>query len=395
MNDGLAFEKIDEYTSLLKKYFDGQLNKEERVRLARWLRQDRKNRELFMNVRSISLLKEHYERRSEIDTRQEFDLLVWRYPRVRGGRRVYAWCYVAAAVVLLLIIGGGIFFSTRTVPENTPGKTVSAGKLYALLTTADGKVVPICQGSESGDNAGFRIKDSIKQLVCGGGEMRGDTVCYHRLDIPRGGEYSVVLEDGTLVRLNSESSIRFPEFFSDSTRGIEVRGEVYLEVAKDVSRPFIVESGRLRTEVLGTRFGMSVYPAEDLWMTTLAEGCVRVTLDGEDKLVLNSGQQAYVVGSRLEKREVNVDKELAWVQGFFVFEHDELVHVVNRLSRWYDVTFVFDDENLKAYQFTGTVSRDYGLDRILDLIERMNIVTFEKSERSIVIKTNGKAGKYN
>lgn len=381
-------EEIDEGVFLLKRYFEGELNDEERQHLAGWLKRSRANRELLMELRAGHSLRRRYDERRGVDVKIEFDLLVRRYPRLRRGKRPFVtWRHVAAVVaVFFLVTGGKLFLERRVDWEEVSVVQTVGNKMYALLITADGTVLPLRQGISSDDRNGLRIVDSLRLLTFASKNVCGDTIRYHRLEIPRGGEYSVVLEDGTLARLNSESCMRFPESFGDSVRMVEVVGEAYFEVARDTTRPFIVKADRLETEVLGTHFGVRVYPGEEEWTTTLAEGKVRVSLGNGQPLVLEPGQQAYVRDGRLGKHQVDVGKELAWVEGLFMFEHDELVRVTERLSRWYNVKFRFEDEKLKSYQFTGTVSRDFGIDRILDLIERMNVVKFERSGEYIVIK---------
>lgn len=386
-------DEIDRYSALLRKYLDGELTGEERQQLGRWLWTDRANRELLKRLRSVDSLKERYKKRREIDTGHEFRLLLQRYPRLKRRKVSRVWYYAAAVAVLVVVGGGDIWLNRTRVLEREAVMPAVPGEARAQLTTADGKIMPIGFGEGLQGVSGFRVQDSVKQLICEKNDMLQNTTRYHRLDVPRGGEFNVLLADGTRVRLNSESYIRFPESFGDSLRSVEIGGEVYLEVAKDTVRPFVVNAGKMKTRVLGTRFGVRVYPNEEEWTTTLAEGSVRVDLD-RYSLVLKPGQQACMREGKLEKLEVDVDKELAWVRGLFVFEHDKLIRVTERLSRWYDVTFRFDDESLKSYHFTGTVSRDMGIDKILDLIERMNVVKFEKTDNYIVIKTNDKVRKY-
>lgn len=393
MNCKDVHDEIDRYGALLRKYLDGELTGDERRQLGEWLWADRSNRELLKRLRSVDSLRERYEMRQQVDAGHEFRLLLQRYPRLKRRKISRLWRYAVAVSVLLAVAGGNVWLNKMRVPGKEIMVPVAPGKAHALLTTADGKVMSIGLDEGVKGVSGFRVQDSVKRLICEKSGTRHVTIRYHRLDVPRGGEFNVLLADGTRVRLNSESYIRFPESFGDSVRSVEVGGEVYLEVARDAARPFIVDAGKMKTRVLGTRFGVRVYPGEDEWTTTLAEGSVRVDLE-RCSLILKPGQQARARGGQLEKLEVDVDKELAWVRGLFVFEHDRLIRVTERLSRWYDVVFRFDDASLKSYQFTGTVSRDMGIDKILDLIERMNVVKFEKKDSYIVIKTNDKVRKY-
>lgn len=399
MEEDNLYIEIDRYVTLLKKYSEGNLNKEERKELAGWLWRDRANRDLLQKFRSERLLKEYCERAAKIDDAYEYKLLLRRYPRVGKPTRrsIAVWRYaVAVSVACLFIIGGWVLLSQPEEPESVLASEKVA-KVQAVLTTAEGKVIVLQQGENeilTEHTGSFELRDSVKELVykeeVGEKEFNG----FHKLEIPRGGEYNLVLPDGTFVRLNSESSIRFPAKFSGQYREIEVSGEVYFNVAKDAEHPFIARAGEFRTEVLGTRFGMRVYPSETEWSTVLEEGKVKVSYRAE-QVVLSPGEKAYMEDQSLKNCSADIEKELAWVDGFFVFKHDRLEHVLKELSRWYNVEFVFNRGELKDYLFTGKVNRDLGIDKILSLIERMNVVKFKKDEKYIVVEKNDKVNNQN
>ena len=365
MSEKDIYGEIEKHRLLLQKYFDGVLDPEERGQLASWLWSDRRNRDLLGRLHGGRSLRERFEIYRDFDTNREFEMLTRRYKGIRRRRWVIRWSGVAAVLVVTICAA---LFLNRGSGVDEEKLVVREGKLQAVLTTADGDVIPIKERMIKPGVLAFQIKDSLKELICEQADANEDSARYHRLDVPRGGEYTLVLADGSSVRLNSESSIRFPKSFSGSTREVEVHGEVYFEVVKDRVRPFIVHANELKIEVLGTRFG------------------VRVLVPGE---------QAYLEAGQLRKRTVDVDKTLAWVNGLFVFEHDKLSYVANQLTRWYDVQFRFANEKLKDYQFTGTVGRDEGIEGILNLMEKMNVVAFEKKDGYFLIKENDKVRMYN
>ena len=391
MNEKDVYGEIEKYRLLLQKYFEETLEPEERRQLAVWLWADRKNRDLLAKLRGDRTLHDRFEEYEKIDVVREFELLTLRYDRVKRRRMIIRWSGVAAVLIIVFCSIPLFRLSDSQLQDEL---VVKEGKLQAMLTTADGNVISIQERMALRDLGVFQIRDSVKELICGPNLPARDSLRYNRLEVPRGGEYTLVLADGSYVRLNSESSIRFPERFSDSFREVEIEGEAYLEVKKDSTRPFIVHVKELEIEVLGTRFGVRVYQDESMASTTLAEGRVRV-IAGKSKVVLVPGEQAYWTEGKLRKREVDVNAVLAWVDGLFVFKHDELSYVINQLSRWYDVEFRFKDEKLKEFQFTGTVNRDEGLDGILNLMERMNVVSFEKRNGYIWVKENDKVKAYN
>lgn len=385
-NDDIC-QDIEIYSVLIQKRLEGTLSELERCQLAEWLWRDRKNRSYFKRLLTERNLKSYYLQRRQIDPIEEYKLLTVRCPEIgyRRLQRQMAWRCCAAIALLLLCVGTWQMYAPRkgTEVERIPG----GDKTMAVLTTSQGKVFCL-DGQGVRDSliccGGVQFDNRSKELVCRQSDVI-DPSAVHELDIPRGGEYKLVLPDGTKVWLNSESSIRFPGNFAAESREISLTGEVYLEVAREENRPFRIKAGGGTVEVLGTSFAMNVYPDDDQWSTTLIRGSIKASW-GQQDLLLQPGRQAFLKAGKLEEQEVDCDRELAWLRGLFVFRHDRLEEVIRRISRWYDVDFIFEDVKLKDYVFTGQVSRDIGIENILDLMERMNVVSFEKKEDYILVK---------
>lgn len=381
------YKRIGYYSTLLEKYFEGALSASERRELARWLWEDRRNRLLFKQIKSPFSLKSYYDIHRKIDPGKEYELLSKRCPelrekRIRAGK---AWYWAAAAVVLVL--GTGLWFKYGSIRGISEAESQVEGKVFAVLKTSSGKVFHLSGHTVGEDrelSTGLHLRDSVKELICEDLPAR-DSGAVHELMIPRGGEYKLILSDGTKVWLNSESVIRFPAVFPEHEREITLLGEAYLEVSPDTGRPFCIKADKGRVEVLGTSFGMTVYPAAQEWSVVLARGSVKA-IYGQQSLLLKPGKKASLQGHQLKEQTCDTEKELAWVDGLFVFRHDRLEDVVQKLSRWYDIDFAFEQEALKDYVFTGQVSRDLGIDQILGLIERMNVIKFEKKDGYVSIK---------
>lgn len=380
--------QIEYYSSLLRKYFDGSLSGAERSELAQWLRKDRRNRLLYRRIKSAHSLKAYYDIRNSIDPEKEYKLLVERYPEIREKRLMFSGYLRWVAALLLLALGTTTWYKYGNIRQVSEVKTmVQEEKVIAVLKTSDGEIVRLHGNNALAGQepiAGMQIRDSLKELICEQIPLT-DSFAMHTLVIPRGGEYKLILADGTKVWLNSESEIRFPGVFKENKREITLIGEAYLEVTHDAKRPFRVKAGGGIIEVLGTSFGISIYPEEQKWTTVLVNGSVKVKY-GQNSLLLKPGREAFLKNGTLFEQQCDTDKELAWVNGLFIFEHDRLEEVVKKLSRWYNIEFRFDNERLRDYVFTGQVSRDKGIGRILDLIGRMNVVTFEKKGNYILIK---------
>lgn len=210
---------------------------------------------------------------------------------------------------------------------------------------------------------------------------------WNTLSVPRGGEYRLLLADGTEVWLNSSSTLTFPEFFAGHERRVKLSGEAFFEVSKDTEHPFIVEVDRMEIKVLGTRFNINSYESKGSVYTTLVEGCVEVRNSGHN-LQLNPGEQAYGDSYSLTKKEVNVAPYVSWRDGKFIFRNTNLEEICKQLSRWYDVDIFFHSEAAKNIRFTGAILKFRPLEDVVSMIEETSSVHFGVKNKTIVISEN-------
>ena len=166
-----------------------------------------------------------------------------------------------------------------------------------------------------------------------------------------------------------------------------MKGEVYLEVARDEKRPFVVHAGENEVRVLGTRFNLTAYPDEQKVITTLVEGSVEF-LNDQSSIRLKPGEQSVLnrATNKLEKQKVDVSIYTSWVSGTYEYERMPLSDITRQLSRWYDVQFIFEAEEFRDHPFTGIVKRNQSLEEVLLIIEKTTNIRFEISERTIIIK---------
>ena len=211
---------------------------------------------------------------------------------------------------------------------------------------------------------------------------------YNTINIPRGGEFFVQLSDGTKVWLNSETTLTYPLQFGNKERKVELIGEACFEVKHDPERPFKVELAGQVIEVLGTTFNVNAYADESKTSTTLLEGSVKIYLDGgqEDVLLkpgtqceLNKTDQSYLVS------EVDVRKVIAWRDGNYLFDNATVEEMMVTLSRWYDFTFNFENQNARQVRFNGKLKRTDKFEDILTIIEKTYEVKFKVKERNVII----------
>jgi ferric-dicitrate binding protein FerR (iron transport regulator) len=214
-------------------------------------------------------------------------------------------------------------------------------------------------------------------------------LAYNEIRTPRGGQYRVVLSDGTQVWLNAASSMRFPVVFPEGERRVELRGEAYFEVAKDTAKPFRVEAPGSLVEVLGTHFNVNAYDDESTVRTTLLEGrvSVRSTRGGmaDRKRVLMQGQQASVTqdGTVRVTSDADTEEAVAWKNGRFHFNSSDLRSIMRQVARWYDAEVVFEGD--PELHFTGQITRKDEVATVLRMLEMTGEVRFRIEGRRILV----------
>lgn len=296
-------------------------------------------------------------------------------PRRRRLRSVFRWGVAAAAV---LLIGSGVWMWRMSGREQVREVSLlAAGSPSARLTLADGQVVAL-----SGALRDTLIQGNVRVVTDGKSlayqpEKKTATTARNQLEVPRKGEFFLLLSDGTRVWLNSETTLRYPVCFADSERRVEVLGEAYFEVRRDSLRPFRVElPGRGAVEVTGTAFNVHHYPDETKTLVTLTEGRVNL-FSGPDSLKMQAGEQGCMEEGGLEKKTVNTHLYTAWKDGRFVFKEQPLEEIMQTLARWYDVDIEFADEEVRQSTFSGNLRRYDDFGKIIRMLEAIRVARFE------------------
>ena len=194
---------------------------------------------------------------------------------------------------------------------------------------------------------------------------------------------NLTLADGTQVWLNAETELKYPVAFADEVREVMLTGEAYFEVAKNVSRPFVVKAGQLDIKVLGTSFNVKAYPSETQ-QATLVQGKVEVCA-GNYSRKLQPGEQLNYSSEGPEIRNVDVKAYTAWKDRRFVFNDDLLEEVIRKLGRWYDVEFILRDAEVREIRFTGNLPKYRNLDQVLNKLELTTHIRFVQDGRAIEV----------
>lgn len=213
---------------------------------------------------------------------------------------------------------------------------------------------------------------------------------YNEIVVPRGGEYSLTLADGTVMRLNSDTRVRFPNTFTGEERRVFLAGEAYFEVARDTSRPFLVEFSEGVVQVLGTHFNVKARRGQSAF-ATLVSGKVKVS-SGRDSVVLKPGEYCEIKtgNHQLSVHEADMMSVLAWKNGEFVFKDASLEHVMNELACWYDMDVVYASDDLKGIKLHIYMNRTQTLEEALEIMSKMGNVIYQVQGRKIIVKNNKK-----
>ena len=310
----------------------------------------------------------------------------------KSRRMTLRWSIAASIILLVGLFVGRTINGVRDMHEEQElaKNVMQPGTLKAVLMMADGKEVVL----EQGQNLNILLNERVRVATSNRGivyEEHGKGVVteeYNKLTTPVGGEYSLVLSDGTKVFLNADSELKYPVEFSDGKRIVDLKGEAYFEVHKDSSRPFVVRMNGAEVTVLGTSFNVNTYGDDGQIYTTLVNGSVRVSsVKNGQAEVLKPGMQSVmdVQSGQLTVREVDVEPYVAWREGRFVFRAMTLDLIMRQLQRWYDFEVFYQNSELKDYEFRGVIKRDMDLDKVLSVIKATTNVDFEVKGKVITI----------
>ncbi|WP_183572906.1 FecR family protein [Mucilaginibacter sp. X5P1] len=305
------------------------------------------------------------------------------------------WLQVAAAM-LILVTGGVLYLLHQKNVQVTKNNIAKAqqtqivpGSSKAYLTMGNGKVIYLSNANNgvlAKTNSGNVLKPRNGQIVYKANTAATDqTITYNTLTTPKGGEYQVVLPDGTKVWLNAASSLSYPTEFTGKERHVKLTGEAYFEVAKNKDKPFFVSIDDVQIRVLGTHFNIEAYSDDHNIKATLLEGSVQVTKNQNHSL-LKPGQQAVINSNsnNITVADANIDDVMAWKNGYFIFDHDNITGIMKKVSRWYDVDIEYNG-NYDDQKFGGTFYRSKSIAELLQHLEKVGKIHFTITGRRIIV----------
>lgn len=376
---------------ILTKKATGTLTPAEESAFQEWLLQDKKHQIYFERVKKAWTSDETtlFMQSDLPKVISQFDAFVEKKLRKsRSIKRFYR--YAAACLIALLLTGGGIWIlydksipSPETINANT---TILPGGNKALILLDNGEKIDVRQLADSiHQMEGIDVALKEGKIRYSSNSLHPKTK-YNTIIIPRGGEYQVELSDGTKIWLNAETQLKIPTTFTGKERRVFLKGEAYFEVAKNDKQPFVVETSMGEVKVYGTQFNVKFYPEDKEIRTTLVEGSISFKNQQIAELKIKPGYQLQLKehSSTPEIKHVKIHNEIAWKNRMFSFESERLEDIAKKLERWYNVTIVFEDEDLKNFKFSGNLSRYDTIDKILFPFEEVFHAKFLIEENGII-----------
>lgn len=307
-------------------------------------------------------------------------------------KRLFTRPLVAAAVISL-VASAGIWFLLTNPPQQDNNTTagrfkndIPPGSNKAILTLANGASFALHDMDDKSRQqlaSGNLLRLDSGELAYNGGatpRTRG----YNKLTTPRGGQFKLVLSDGSRIWLNAASSITYPLTFAPGDRKVAITGEAYLEVAKNAASPFKVIVNGMEIVVLGTRFNINAYTNEPVINTTLLEGAVKIN-KGANSCLLKPGEQLQVSpdGSFRVKNDIDTASVVAWKDGMFSFNDEDIASIMRQVNRWYDAQIVY--EARVPDHFVGSIPRNVQVSKLLTMLELTGRLRFRIEGRKITV----------
>ena len=375
----------------MKKYISKLLmdtiSQDELVILKKWLE----------NPKNQSILESYVKNYHDLNMAMLKDNVDEAYEKVIGQieqrerpvkKLIPNWIRYSAAVVIGIGLMVQYYYSseksdTTLVPKEDEITLELDNGTIQTIHTGQSKVVKNAErnvvGKQEQDQIDYSEANNVKELV------------YNTLSLPKGKTFRIMLSDGTAVNMNAGSSLRYPvNFRSNESRRVFLTGEAYFDVAKDKERPFIVSSGNLEVEVLGTEFNVSSYSEDAHIEVVLVEGAVNLNTKGEleeNPIELSPGQRgSYSRDSKnIHIDTVNTNMYTSWMQGHLVFRELTFDQILTKLERHYNIEILNTNTELGKVVFNASFN-EVKIEEVLSFFNDTHEIEYEIKNNTVIIK---------
>ena len=373
----------EDISLLICKQLVGSITADEQRVLDEWRQQNKYNEAVYQRLNDPErLLVEHHRKQLTDYERPLADMK----QRLSIGHQHHWKHWLAAAAVIGLIAGTVIWWHHTTMlpsSELVASSEIHPGTTQATLTLSSGETIEL-------RNDTIYPLPKAKHIASGTASSLQDSPTA-TLTTPRGGEFRVVLEDGTEVWLNAASRLTYPEVFNGNQRCVTLEGEAYFKVAKNPEKPFIVTSGGQEVRVYGTEFNIHAYSDETDIYTTLVEGSIALRLSNDSlqgrELLLTPGRQTTfnTESSSFKIKDIDTEVVTSWRSGIFVFEDQTLKQIMRTLSRWYDFEYEFLDAQLASTVFMGSIPKYSTFNDVSEIFNKLGGIHLRQQGRKVII----------
>ena len=385
-----------EIAELIAKEKSCGLTASENEILQNWLLEGKNNKTIYKRFHQENWVLTEFDELKKFDVTKAYAKVELHLAPKTKEFKIPNYLKYAAAVALFI----GLSYIIKNHYDQPKTQVYSQnlilpGKQKAILVTSSNQKIVLDSSGKKQimksdlvdiENTGSTLSYSKNELV-----SRTEAVPeYNTLITPRGGEYTLVLSDGTEVMLNSDSKLKYPVVFDNNVREVTLEGEAFFKVKKSDKIPFVVKTNNINVTVYGTVFNVSAYNNESFVQTTLVEGSVGVNIrsskSSQETRIKPRQQLTYYKSSdNIETKEVNTSQFIAWTKGMFVFENEPIENILKVLSRWYDFDIEFENENIKIQRFTLSIGRYDNVSKILDMISSSSNLKFSTTGNRIKI----------
>lgn len=383
---------------LILQFLRNELDATQELEFYSWLEEDAENRAFFEKITNEEGLKQELAAFKLKDTEEawgDFEMKI----QPEQTKKILNWKFFmqyAAVAAVVLWIGISIFYPRVITQSQTKtavyANDISSGGNKAVLTLADGKEIlldEVADGKLAQQNNMIISKTAAGQVVFNINQaayadlasVKVDPNAYNTITTPRGGDYMLILPDGSKVWLNAASSLQFPVSFAGTERKVILKGEGYFEVKNNKNASFKVIAQGLEVKVLGTHFNVNAYEDEAGVTTTLIEGSVKI-IKNDKAALLSPGEQAFVNESITIAQASS--EAIAWKDGFTSFKDADIETIMRAVSRWYDIDVKYKSK-IPRKLFTGSVSRGANLSEVLNSLQYLGGVHFKIEGRVVII----------
>lgn len=390
------FENVYQDAALMRKVLLGEANETEQQELEKRLSECPDLQKVYEQLQKGETLKVAFGEYQNYSSKKAYQSFLQKIgqmePKVQKRRSLRIWWYAAAAVATL-VVALSFYMSNYIALEEESKALIQPGTQQAQLTLPDGSIIDVHKKEVNVIVDGVQVKYkegvlSYQSTVTTQHEEKNveeQPAKSNELVIPRGGENTVVLADGTTVHLNAGSKLTYPIRFVGKRRTVILEGEAYFDVVADEKRPFVVQTHLGEVIVLGTAFNVNAYADASVCYTTLVRGKVKFSAPHTTDITLLPGEQAVVSANGSEKRVVDLEEYVGWVNGVYTFNNRSLGEIMQTFERWYDIQVYYETPNLRDITYSGSLKRYGTINSFLDALELTGDLTYKISGRNVLI----------